>query len=204
MSVPELSVFPNTMLDHIYLSFFKSGQGVKWTSRNAAIRFFTHPGYAFKRLWHTYLINWEVLAWLTPQTSLIWQHQWLQCCLRLPSPSPQHSFQQPCSFAWWKSKAEFKGPSSGPSASCRQAESCQGQFPLRECVSNRNRLFLSLFEEERWGDRKDICIYWERHKSHYHLYVIQIIPYSMEVTTAPLSSGSEYVWSHKSTFSSIA
>lgn len=139
-----------------------------------------------------------------PQTSLIWQHQWLQCCLRLPSPSLQHSFQQPCSCAWWKSKAEFKGPSSGPSASCRQAESCQGQFPLRECVSNRNRLFLSLFEEERWGDRKDICIYWERHKSHYHLYMIQIIPYSMEVTTAPLSSGSEYVWSHKSTFSSIA
>lgn len=26
----------------------------------------THPGYGSKRLWHTYLINWEVLAWLTP------------------------------------------------------------------------------------------------------------------------------------------
>lgn len=133
----------------------------------------THSGYGSKRLWHTYLINWEVLAWLTPQTTLIWQHQWLQCCLRLPSPSLQHSFQQPCSFAWWKSKADFKGPNSAPSASCRQAESCQGQFPLRECLSNRNRLFLSLFEVQTWEARKDICIHWERHKSHYHPYMMQ-------------------------------
>lgn len=63
----------------------------------------------------------------------------------------------------------------------------------RVCLQQEQTFFLSLFEEERWGERKDICIYWERHKSHYHLYVIQIIPYSMEVTTAPLSSGSKYV-----------
>lgn len=147
-----------------------------------------------------------VLAWLTPQTSLIWQHQWLQCCLRLPSPSLQHSFQQPCSFVWWKSKAEFKGPNSAPSASCRQAESSQGQFPLRECVSNRSRLFFFfLFLKWKLHELGRTSVFTGKGTKATTIPTrCKELPHSMEVTTASLSSGSEHVWNHKSTFSSIA
>lgn len=203
--------FPNIMLDLIisHLSmFFKSGQGAKWTSRSPGIKVFhavTHPTYGSERHQHIYLINWEVLAWVTPsKTTLILQHQLLPCCLRLSSPSLQHTFQQPhvsCSFGWWKANADFKGPNSAPSPSCGQAETCRGQFPLREHLSNRNRLFLSLFEVQTWEAWKDICIHWdEGTKSHYRACMMQ--GNSMEVTSAPLPSGSERAWTHKSTFSS--
>lgn len=161
----------------------------------------TQPGYGSERLWQACWINWEVLAWLAPPDLF-------DLTAPVTPMLPKAAFSFPAAqlptamlLCWVKIKGRVQG-----------AQFCSKcllwasrELPRAISFERTGTDFFFLFLKCKLGKLGRTSVFTGKGTKATTIPTwCKVLPYSMEVTSAPLSSGSEHVWSHKPTFSSIA